>query len=193
MKLLSVFLFSAAAIAPAAAGAAAPTFSDRICTSATQPVIDYTTQVQNLTARVDDLIVLAEKVVTAYDQCAADKASDNGNDVTSYPHEDLVETMHYAQLQSARYRYAIGHMQLVYMQRYDEARSEFTSGLKLVNDIIEWRSPAQSYFSSNDVNVGSGSSHNTENYSNYRTGAMAVRDAIQKELDVLNKAVPPKQ
>ena len=78
------------------------------------------------------------------------------------------------------------------MHRDSEARTTLESSLKLANDVADWRSPSQSYFGSNNVNVGSGSGHNSSvGYSNYRPTALAIRDADQKMADIAKTPAVP--
>ena len=178
MRPLSVVLllgWAAVGFTPAAAGAAAPV-SDSMCVQATKPVNDYFEKTKDPATPLDTVIALAQNVVDAYDFCAAQSLADGG-----------LDNVHYAELWSARYEYVIGGWQ--HLAGNDGlAREALQRAVKLTQEIIDWRPPAQMIYRSNDVNMGSGSLHNAgaDSLSRFHDDALKVRDAAVKSLSLLS-------
>jgi hypothetical protein len=165
---------------PAAASAAAPV-SDSICMQATKPVNDYFEKTKDPATTIETAITFAQNVVDAYDLCAAESLADGG-----------LDNVHYAELWSARYEYVIGGWQ--HLDGNDGlARVALQRAVKLTQEIIDWRPPAQTVYRSNDVNMGSGSAHNAgaDSLSRFHDDALKVRDAAVKSLALLSAPAPP--
>lgn len=168
------------ALVPSAASADAG-FSDPICFQATGPVRAYFDKTKDPATTLEDAIAYAQKVVDAYDACAAEKLS-----------RGEVETLQYAHLSAARYDYVIGGWQ--HLGGNDGlARIALQAAVKLAQDIIDWHPDSQLWYASNDVNIGSGSWHNSyaNGVSKYRTDAIGVRDAALKAISLLDKPAEP--
>jgi hypothetical protein len=151
--------------------------SDGICTEATAPMRAYSDKAKNPNTSLDEATELAQKVVDAYDACAADKLS-----------RGQVENLQYAHLWAARYEYVVGGWQ--HLGENDGlAKVAYDRAIKLCQDIIDWHPDSQNWYASNDVNVGSGSSHNSyaNGYSKFRQDAIEVRDAANKAIALLKK------
>jgi hypothetical protein len=166
-------------LAPAAGvDAAGAGVSDSMCPGATKPVRDYVEKTKNPATSLDEAVALAQKAVDAYDLCASEALGSGATD-----------NLHYAQLWSARYEYAIGGWQHL-AENDGLARVALERSIALAQEIIDWRPASQVAYGSNDVNVGQGSVHNANaNSSNSRfhDEAVQVRDAALKALAQLSK------
>jgi hypothetical protein len=182
MKRLAAFGFGLAALALApSAVRAESTFSDTTCVQATAPVRAYFDKTKDPSTTLEDAVAYAQKVVDAYDQCAAEKRE-----------RGEIETLQYAHLSAARYDYVIGGWQ--HLGGNDGlARTALQAAVKLAQDIIDWHPDSQLWYASNDVNIGSGSWHNSyaNGVSKYHQEAIEVRDAALKSIGLLDKPAAP--
>ena len=179
---LVVAALSIVACGQAARAADAPPFSDPLCTDAAKPVTAYNVLTKDPNTTLDAAIAGAQSIVDAYNQCAAEALRDGSTPKLQYAH-----------LSAAQYMYVIGGWQHL-GGNDDLARSQWEASLKLAQDIIDWQPMSQTYYSSNDVNVGSDSEHNPHGNgrSQYLGAATAVHDADQKALAGIGHPVAPK-
>jgi hypothetical protein len=180
---LIVAATSALAVSPVRAAAPAndpaTTFSDALCPATTEPVRKYYALGADPNTTVDDFLAQIKKVIDAYELCRSEKIS-NGSTRESQ----------WAETRLAQFHYSAGHMQRLTDQTAD-AKKSLDTALDLANDVANWTPPTQSFYRSNNVNVGSGSSHNaTSDRSVYYDSAVSIRDAITKELALLANPAP---
>jgi len=194
VKRLLAFALGLAAfvVVPGIACAADNGFSDRICPNATQLVRDYNTQSAKSDTPVDDILATLNKVVAAYKTCAGEKLTQGGTMGGAEASLQVglgVEGMHYAQIRQAQFYYVMGKIERL-LQNFNTSRDDLQNALSLVKDTIDWRTSPDNVLRSNNVNVGSSSSHSaTTDFSNYRESAMQIRDSTLAELALLPK--PP--
>jgi len=143
-----------------------------MCTDASQPVTDYNKLAKDPDTTLDAAITGAQRVVDAYNKCASEALRDGSTPKLQYAH-----------LTAAQYMYVIGGWQHL-GGNDDLARTQWEASMKIAQEIIDWQPMSQTYYSSNDVNVGSDSQHNPQGngHSQYLGAATAVRDADQKAL-----------
>jgi len=187
LALASLLTLGAVVSAPAPSSAQSK-FSDIICPNATEPVREYEGERHDQPPAVDRLIAAAKKAIAAYDDCASLKLTEGEatagrqNQATAISTDSSAEREHYANLRSAQYYVTIGRLHR-YLERFDLARSSYQAALELLKGAIEWQSPAQVNFRSNNINIGMGTLRKpSTSYSAYRTDAIAIRDVALAEL-----------
>jgi|GEM_PF-940026 len=163
-------------------------FSDLICPNATEPVREFEMQRRAQPPVVDHLISAAKKAIDAYDRCASTKLTEGEatvglpNQTTQYSNDSGFERQHYANLRAAQYYMSIGRLHRL-LERFDLARSSYRSALELAKKTVDWQSPGQVTYRSNNGNLGSGSVRKpSSSFSAYRNDAIAIRDAALAEL-----------
>jgi hypothetical protein len=177
-------------------------FSDLICPNSTEPVREFDAKRRDSETPIDDLIASGSHVIESYQRCVDEKTTQVelgvtiGRSQAQISNDHGYENVHYAQVRAAQYAVVVGRLDRL-LERYEAARTEQRLALDLVNVTINWQSPLQQSYRSNDIAIGSGSSHNATTYhSAYRDSAIAIRDSAQSELDRLppapaSAATPP--
>jgi hypothetical protein len=194
VKRLVVFLLLVAfAMPPSLAVAAEPPFSDKLCPAATQPVREYIVQTNDKGTPVDIVIATANRIIVIYKQCGTELQANGttGNSYAAVSTNNGAEGLHYAQLHQAQYYVVIGRIQR-FIGNTNSARDALQTAVDLAKETIEWKSPRQTTYRSNNVAVGSGSVSGAQTESSvYRDTAIKVRDDALAELAKLPKSVEP--
>jgi len=194
-RLLAAFGLVALGLAPLTARAAEAEFTDHLCPTTTQPVREFNRLSSNPNSPVDQVIAAANHVIAIYKECGeqlqsnALSGANTGRSTAEVSVTAGAEGLHYAQVRQAQFHFAIGHIQRM-LGNYFSARDALQAALDLVKVTIDWKSPTQTYYRSNDVNIGSGSSHMStpSDISNYREAAVQIRDAAKAEMAKLPKS-----
>jgi hypothetical protein len=188
-RLLFACLLTPALLAAAPATPTPDLFSDKICPNATGPVRELNAEIANPETLIDRAIATARHVIEAYKICGDDMASaaasgvNPANAVTTG-----VEGQHLTQVRQAQFYVLIARLQR--LSGYpNSAHDSLQTALDLVKTTLDWRAPSQTYYRSNNVNVGSGSSRTASiDSSAYRQNAIDIRDAALAELKLLPKS-----
>jgi hypothetical protein len=192
-RLLATFGLAALCLAPLAVRAADRDFTDHACPTASQPVREFNTVSSNPDTPVDQVIAAANHVIEIYKECGAQLQSNttgsgsSGRSSAGVSSTAGAEGLHYAQVREAQFYFAIGHIQRVLGNNFS-ARDALQMSLDLVKETIDWKSPSQIYYRSNDVNIGSGSSLTHSDVSNYHEAAVQIRAAANAEMAKLPKS-----
>ena len=163
-------------------------FSDKVCPNATGPVREFNAQMANSNTLVDDAIAGARRVIEAYKLCGDGMqlvSSSAGNTASVPSPTQGVEGLHLTQIRRAQYCVIVGRLQRL-TENFNSARDSYQTALDLVKETIDWKSPSQTVYYSNNVHVGSGSSRNpTTDFSVYRQSAIDIRDDALAEMKLL--------
>lgn len=158
---------------------AAEVFSDKLCPRASGPVTAYATLAKNNDSTVDSVIAAANDAIRAYDICASEDLAGGA-----------VEGRHYVQTREAQFYVGMGRLQRLSDQP-DSARKSLQAAIDLTKETIDWTTAAQNVYRSNGLG-GSGSTRGgPPEKSNYHDSAVAVRDAVKIELDLLVASPAP--
>jgi hypothetical protein len=187
-------LLAALAVSVTPALAAEAQFSDKICPTATQPIRDFNALTADKNTPVDAVIAAATHIIDLYKQCGGELQSSStsaGNQYASVSTTNGPEGLHYAQVHEAQYYTLIGRIQRI-IGNPNSARESLQKALDLTKEVLEWKSPRQTVFRSNNVGVGSGSvSGSQTDNSVYRDFATAVRNDALAEMAKLPKDATP--
>jgi len=165
-------------------------FSDKVCQNATIPVREFNAKVADANTLVDDAIASARRVIEAYKTCGESMQLAGNNTIVASPTMG-VEGLHLTEVRQAQYLVIIGRFQRL-SESYNSARESYQAALDLVKTTIDWTTPSQSVYSSNNVRIGSGSTRNSAtNYSVYRQSAIDIRDTALAEMKLLPAGVAP--
>ena len=182
MRGLAVFAVALGAlfVSPQARAADAE-FSDVLCPTATAPVRQFNAMLKKPDTPAETVAGEAALAALTYDECGKQAQSDRKLDV-----------LHYSMVQAAKMRVVQGRI-LIDLDETDSAKTVLTRARDGAAEVVNWRRSAQDVYRSNDENVGSGSTHNSDatGYSAYRNDALLVRDAAAAELAKLTATPSP--
>lgn len=196
MKFILAFLAGTLLLGPtilAARAADAPPPTDANCPLATEPVKEYNTLSNDPNTPVDLVIASARRLIALYKECGTNLQSSSATSgmnksVVNVSTNTGAEGLHYAEVRQAQFYVVTGRLERL-IENYNTSHDDLDAALLLVKDVIDWRTPSMSHYSSNNVNIGSGSSHNAAlDYSLYRDAALKIQDAAQLEITRLPKS-----